>query len=126
MECTEEMPVPPHLQSLFEAAIDKHSTAEWKAIYQLLNSFQDVFSKDEFNLGKTHLMEHHIETGDAAPVELQPRCIPLAFADKDCKGLEKLKKRKELSSSQHPLGQHPWLWSKSSVEHQECAWTTSG
>ena len=65
-ECTEEMPVPPHVQSLFEAATAKHSKAELKAINQLLNSFQDVFSKDEFNLGKTHLVEHHIETGDTA------------------------------------------------------------
>ena len=48
-----------------------------------MNSFQDVFSKDEFNLGKTQLVEHHIETGNAAPVKLPPRCIPFAFADED-------------------------------------------
>ena len=62
MECT-EMSVPPHLQSLFEAATAKHSKAEWMAINQLLNSFQDEFSKNEFDLGKTHLVKHHIETG---------------------------------------------------------------
>ena len=93
MECTDEMPVPPHLQCLFEAATAKCSKAEWKAINQLINSFQDVFSKDKFNLGKTHLVEHHIETGDAAPVKLPPRHISLAFADEDHKELEKLKKR---------------------------------
>ena len=64
MECTEEMPVPPHLQSLSEAATAKCSKAEWKAIKQLLNTFHNVFSKDEFDLGRTHLVEHHIETGD--------------------------------------------------------------
>ena len=53
MEFTEEMPVPPHLQSLFEKATAKRSKAEQKAINQLLNSFQDVFSKDEFDLSKT-------------------------------------------------------------------------
>jgi hypothetical protein len=28
----------------------------------------DVFSRNEFDLGRTHLMEHRIYTGDAAPV----------------------------------------------------------
>ena len=56
MECTEEMPVPPYLQSLFEKATAKRSKAEQKAINQLLNSFPNVFSKDEFDLGKTHLV----------------------------------------------------------------------
>ena len=83
MECTEQMPVPPHLQSLSEAATAKHSKAEQKAINHLLNRFHDVFSKDEFNLVKTHVVEHHIETGDAAPVKLPPRHIPLAFAYED-------------------------------------------
>ena len=73
MECTKEMPVPPHLQSLSEAATAKHSKAEQKAINQLLNSFHDVFSKVEFDLGKTHVVEHHIETWDAAPMKLPPR-----------------------------------------------------
>ena len=93
MECTEEMPFPPHLQSLFEAATAKQSKAEWKAINQLLNSFHDVFSKDEFDLDKTHVVKHHIEAGDAAPVKLPPRHIPLAFADEDYKELEKPKTR---------------------------------
>ena len=90
MECTEEMPVPPHLHSLFEKATAKRSKAEQKAINQLLNSFPNVFSKDKFDLGKTHLVEHHIQTVDAAPVKLQPRHIPLAFTDEDQKELEKL------------------------------------
>ena len=102
MESTEEMPVPRHLQSLFEAATAKHSKVEQKVINQLLNSFQDLFSKDEFDLGKTHLVEHHIETGDTAPVKLPPRCISLAFVDEDCKELEKLKKRGVIQPSTSP------------------------
>ena len=76
MECTEEMPVPPHIQSLSEAATAMHSKAEWKAINQLLNSFHDAFAKDEFDLDKTHLVEHHIETGDAAPVNCHQDTYP--------------------------------------------------
>ena len=82
MECVEELPVPPHLQTLFEEATAKKNKAEQRAISKLLNSFHD----------KTHLVEHHIETGDAAPVKLPPWHIPLTFADEDCKELEKLKR----------------------------------
>ena len=77
---------------MFEKATAKRTKAEQKAISQLLNSFQDVISNDEFNLSKTQLVQHHIETGIVASVKLQPRHIPLAFADEDLKELEKLKR----------------------------------
>ena len=57
MECGEELSVPPYLQTLFERATAKWNKAEHRAISQLLNSFHDVFSRDEFDLGKAHLVE---------------------------------------------------------------------
>ena len=44
MEHMEGLPVPPHLQTLFEKAMAKWSKAEQRAINQLLNSYHDVFS----------------------------------------------------------------------------------
>ena len=113
MECMEELPVPPHLQTLFEKATAKQSKTEERVINQLLNSFHNVFSRDEFDLGKTHLVEHHIETGDAAPVMLPPQCIPLAFVDEDCKELEKLKRRGVIQPSTSP-------WAAPLVMVQKC------
>ena len=113
MECVEEVPVPPHLQTLFEKATAKRSKAERRAISWLLNSFHDVFSRDEFDLGKMHLVEHHIETGEAAPVKLPPQHIPLAFADEDCRELEKLKKRGVIQPSTS-------LWAAPLVMVQKC------
>ena len=78
---------------LFERATAKRSKAEQRAISRLLHSFHDVLSRDEFDLGQTHLVEHHIETGEAAPLKLPPQHIPLAFADEDCRELENLKGR---------------------------------
>ena len=43
--------------------------------------YQDVFSKNEFDLGQTHLVEHCIDTGDAKPISQPPRRVPFAFAD---------------------------------------------
>ena len=113
MECVEELPVPPHLQTLFEKVTAKQNRAEQRAISQLLNSFHDVFSRDEFDLGKTHLVEHHIETGDAALVKLPPQHIPLVFADEDCKELEKLNKRGVIQPSTS-------LWAAPFVMVQKC------
>ena len=57
----EELYVPGNLHQV----IMKQSKAVCRAINQLLNSFQFVFSKDECDLGSTHLVEQHISTGDA-------------------------------------------------------------
>lgn len=49
----------------------------------LLSKFQEVFSKHEFDIGLTDLVEHSIDTGDAKPVRLPPRRVPIAFAEKE-------------------------------------------
>ena len=48
----------PYLQTLFERATAKRNKEDRKAINHLLNIFQDVFSKDEYDLGKTYMVEH--------------------------------------------------------------------
>jgi len=35
----------------------------------LLQTYQDVFSKSEYDLGRTTLTEHRIDTGDARPIK---------------------------------------------------------
>ena len=59
---------------------------------------------NEFDLGKTHLVEHHIETGDAAPVKLPPRCIPLAFADGRLQGVREPEKERSYPALNMSLG----------------------
>ncbi|XP_078733268.1 uncharacterized protein LOC144947785 [Lampetra fluviatilis] len=40
------------------------------ALRKLLLTYSDVFSSDDLDLGRTSLLYHHIETGDAAPIRL--------------------------------------------------------
>ena len=54
----------------------------------LLHDFQCVFSKDENDLGYTHLVEHEIDTGDTKPVKVPPRRMPLAFAGEDLNAIQ--------------------------------------
>ena len=42
----------------------------------LLNKLKDVFLKGEWDLGLTHLAEHAISTGNAAPVKQAKRRAP--------------------------------------------------
>ena len=49
-----------------------------------------MFSKNENDLGRMHLVEHTIDAGDAKSIKQPPRWLPMAFADEDHKALEKL------------------------------------
>jgi hypothetical protein len=46
--------------------------------FNLLIKYQNVFSKNRSDLGKTDLVQHKIDTGDAVPFKMQPRRLPLA------------------------------------------------
>ena len=61
-----------------------------------------MFSKNGNDLGHTHLVEHAIETGNARPIKQQPRQLPMAFADEDCKALERLQAKGVIQPSTSP------------------------
>ena len=82
--------VPDHLQRLYEDASADCPRGEQEVIAKLLIDFQDVFSRDEYDLGLTHLTEHVIETGDSVPIKQAPHRVPAAFANEDQKALDKL------------------------------------
>jgi len=47
----------------------------------LLTKYEDVFSKDEFDLGQTTLVEHTIDTGDRQPIRQPLRRHPMAHLE---------------------------------------------
>ena len=69
---TEEA-VPEHLQNLFETACTDRTDVEKNRIACTLIKFQDTFSKHEFDLGLTHLIEHSIDVGSHPPIKQAPR-----------------------------------------------------
>jgi len=50
-----------------------------KAVADLLYKYDDVFSKGEFDVGRTHLISHHIDTGQNRPIRQQLRRHPTAY-----------------------------------------------
>ncbi len=72
--------VPEHVQKLFQDACDGRNKQETEIVAHFLTSYSDIFSRSDTDIGKTHLTEHCIETGDVKPVKIPPQRIPLAFA----------------------------------------------
>ena len=82
--------VPTHLKQLFEKSGPQFSSDEKKKLRELLIEFQDVFAKDDYDLGEFQEILHTIDTGDAAPVKCGLRRTPLGFQEKEEEHLRKM------------------------------------
>ena len=60
------------------AAVDKEiQSAEKEELSQLLDEFEDVFSRGEYDLGSTDVVEHTIDTADHKPIRKPLQRHPL-------------------------------------------------
>ena len=69
--------LPAHLAEMLEASSRDLSPDQRDEVRTLLTTYADVFSAHDQDLGRTSVIEHHIETGDACPVKVPPRRIPI-------------------------------------------------
>ncbi|BHF70212.1 hypothetical protein SprV_0301326200 [Sparganum proliferum] len=68
----------------------------------LLNSFPDLFAWSTDTIGRTHLIQHTIDTGDAKPVWQPPRRIPVRYREEVNKLLDELLQAKIIQPSSSP------------------------
>ena len=85
--------VPSHLQQLCASSGCKRTKEERQRTADLLIRHANAFSKDEYDLGVTHLAEHVIDTGDAKPVRCPPRRVPIAFAEEERQVIETMERQ---------------------------------
>ena len=85
--------VPAHMKEFIERSTKGWSKPQQDAIRKMLLQFQDVFSKDELDIGQTHLMETEIDTGDAKPVRSRPRPMAQSMEEEGRKTIEQMEKR---------------------------------
>lgn len=52
--------------------------------------YQDIFSKDDFDIGTFKEVEHRIDTGDSAPIKERIRRTPLQFVEEEKEQLAKM------------------------------------
>lgn len=94
--------VPSHLDELYQKTIENLDDEQKMRVAQMLNKFQDSFSRDEWDLGLTHLAAHAIKTEGAAPVKQPPRRVPMAYAEEEKKAIEDLKAKGVIRDSTSP------------------------
>ena len=94
--------IPEYLQSVCDEASKGRKRSEKQQIASLLSEYQDIFSRDENDLGLTSLAEHTIDTGDSRPIKQPFRRVPLAFADEEKKAIDKLVKQGVIRPSSSP------------------------
>jgi len=58
-----------HIQSVVDSLPSALSVEERLEAVELLHQYQDVFSRHEYDLGRTTLIEHKINTSDARPIK---------------------------------------------------------
>ncbi|CAC5366859.1 unnamed protein product [Mytilus coruscus] len=89
---------------VFKKAQIGRNKAEIKEIASLLHYFEDTFSKNEDDIGLTHLIDYSIDTGTAKPIKQPPRRVPLAFADKEKKIVQQMERQGIIRKSTSPWG----------------------
>nr|VZI45962.1 unnamed protein product [Spirometra erinaceieuropaei] len=83
-----------------------------KQLSGLLASFSDLFSWSTDTLGRTRLVQHIIDTGDAKPLWQPHRRIPVRYRDGVNKLLDELIRTKIIQPSSSPLASPIVLFSK--------------
>ena len=58
-----------YLKPVIESLPSDMTLTQRSGAATLIEAYKDVFFKDEYNLGRPSLIEHHIETGDARPFD---------------------------------------------------------
>ena len=89
-------------------------------VHSLLQKHDEVFSKDKYDLGHTHLVEHTIDTGDAKPINQPPRQVPIALAGEEREALGKLQAQGVIHSLTSPWSSLIVLVQKISGQVQPC------
>lgn len=74
-----------------------------QAAYNLLHKHLSVFSKGGIDLGRTPLVRHTIDTGDAQPVKLHPRRVPLHLQEECAEHVKQMQASGIIQPSCSPL-----------------------
>lgn len=80
------------VRAVWKKNCDGLDEVEQDQLWQLLLEFKDSFSVSEDDVGKTNLIEHNIDTGDAQPIRMRPRRLPLARQTAADKALQEMEK----------------------------------
>lgn len=83
--------LPVHLQKLFSKSIVNLEQKDHYEVFSLIDRFQSVFAKDDFDLGLFNgEITHKIDTGEARPIKQRLRRTPMGFENEEKKHIEQM------------------------------------
>ena len=94
--------LPDHLKDLYNRSIDGLDHICSCLDPELLRDFSDVFSKGPQDLGRTDMIQHRINTKDAAPIRQRPRRLPLAKQHEATQAIEEMRRDGVIEPSVSP------------------------
>src|SRR5208282_1124204 len=81
----------PASQLLINALPSELSEQQKQQATDLIRSYEDVFSQGEYDIGRTHLVEHTIDTGDHIPIRQPLRRHPITHLEIIDKQVEEMR-----------------------------------
>jgi len=90
------------VKEVWQANCGGLTPSEQDLLWQLLLEFKDCFSMSEDDVGRTDLIQHDIETGDARPIRMRPRRLPLARQAAADKALQEMQRAGIIEPSTSP------------------------
>ena len=89
-------------KELLAGVSDKVSDSEMDQLRTLLGNFQDIFSKDETDLGDCTVATHQINTGDSRPIKQALRRQPVRIQEETDQQVDQWEHGKVVEPSSSP------------------------
>ena len=111
---------PKHLVGLAERSASHLTQQQRMKMEDTLQEFADVFSKGDADLGRTGLVKHRIDTGDARPIKHVPRRIPPARREEMQQAVKDMERQGLVERSDSPWSSAVVLVSKKDGTKRFC------
>ena len=119
---TDHDDLPGHLQELYlKTAEQTHLSSEVeKELKEILVEYGDVFATSNTDLGYCDVLQHDIDTGDAAPIKQSPRRPPLAAVEAEDQILDDMLRAGVIEPSNSPWASPVCLVKKRDGSYRFC------
>ena len=94
--------------------------SQLRQVSELLDKYGDVFSENKFDMGRTHLVEHSIDTGANRPIRQGFRRHPRAHLEVIDEQVSELVMNDFVESAASP-GRQVWCWLRKGTDRTDFA-----
>ncbi len=112
--------LPQHVNELYQRNVTGLCLVEQQQVFGLLQEFADVFSQGPHDLGRTDVVKHQIDIGDAVPVRQPPHRLPLVKREEAQRQVESMRRQGVIEPSTSPWASPIVLVKKKNGETRFC------